>query len=188
MGVVNLNVREAGMNSLDYVNTVLFSFPGKAMIAVNRAAKRAGRAGKTEAKRYAASVYNIKQSQFTKNTQTTIKVYGGGSGATKVIIKYGGKMLDLLEFSPEISRTAGVKYEANRGNEVHLKHAFDIQAYGGHVYERVGKARFPVRQKYGPSTPHMLKDEEVADPLGKRIMEVFNQRLEHEIGYILGKS
>lgn len=187
MGAMNISVNETGLNSLDYVNTILFSFPGKAMIAVNRAAKRAGRAGITEAKRYASSVYNIKKSQFDQNTQTTIKVYGGGSGATKVIIKYGGKMLDLLEFSPEISRTDGVKYEAKRGNEVHLKHAFDIQTYGGHVYERVGRSRFPVQKKLGPSTPHMLKDEEVADPLGKRIMEVFNKRLEQEIKYILRK-
>jgi len=34
----------------------------------------------------------------------------------------------------------------------------------------------------------MLKDPDVADPLGKKIMEVFNQRLQHEIGYILGKA
>ena len=187
MGIVNLNVRETGMNSLDYVNTVLFSFPGKAMVAVNRAAKRAGAAGKTEAKRYATRVYNIKAGQFTKNTATTVKVFGGGGGATKVIIRYAGQMLDLLEFKPKISDSDGVRYQAKRGNEIHLRHAFDVQAYGGHVYERVGAPRFPIRKKFGPSTPHMLKDDEVADPLGKRIMEVFNERLSHEIGRILGK-
>ena len=187
MGVIDVSVNEAGLNSLDYVNTVLFSFPGKAMVAVNRAAKRAGAAGKTEAKRYATRVYNIKAGQFTKNTTTTVKVMGGGGGATKVIIRYAGAMLDLLEFKPEISNSDGVRYEAKRGNEVHLRHAFDIQSYGGHVYERVGKPRFPVQRKFGPSTPHMLRDPEVADPLGARIMEVFNQRLSHEIGRILGR-
>ncbi len=182
-----LDVKVDGLNSLDYVNTILFSFPGKAMAATRRAAKRAGQAGKTEAKRYATRVYNIKAGQFSKNTQTTVKVFGGGSGATKVIIRYSGAMLDLLEFSPKISDSDGVRYQAKRGNEVHLRHAFDIQSYGGHVYERVGRPRFPIRKKYGPSTPHMLKDTEVADPLGKRIMEVFNERLSHEIGRILGK-
>lgn len=187
MGVVDVSVNDAGLNSLDYVNTILFSFPGKAMVAVNRAAKRAGQAGKTEAKRYATRVYNIKASQFTKNTQTTVKVFGGGGGATKVIIRYAGAMLDLLEFKPQITDSSGVRYQAKRGHTVHLQHAFDIQAYGGHVYERVGKPRFPVRRKLGPSTAHMVKDNEVADPLGKRIMEVFNERLSHEIGRILGK-
>ena len=186
MGIVDVSVNEAGLNSLDYVNSILFNFPGKAMVAVNRAAKRAGQAGKTEAKRYATRVYNIKASQFSKNTATTVKVFGGGGGATRVIIRYAGAMLDLLEFNPTISDTSGVRYQAKRGNEVHLQHAFDIGAYGGHVYERVGKPRFPVRRKFGPSTPHMLKDTEVADPLGKRIMEVFNERLSHEIGRILG--
>lgn len=186
MSVIQLTATDAGLTSLDMANTILFNFPGKAKVAVWRAAKRAGQAGKTEAKRYATAVYNIKASQFNKNTQTTVKVFGGGGGATRVTIRYAGAMLDLLEFSPKISDTDGVRYQAKRGSEVHLKHAFDIQAYGGHVYERVGRPRFPVRQKYGPSTPHMLKDNEVADPLGKRIMEVFNQRLSHEIGHILG--
>ena len=187
MGIVDVSVNESGLNSLDYVNSILFNFPGKAMVAVNRAAKRAGSAGRTEAKRYATRVYNIKASQFTKNTQTTVKVFGGGGGATRVIIRYAGAMLDLLEFNPQISDTNGVRYQAKRGNTVHLQHAFDIQAYGGHVYERVGRPRFPVRKKLGPSTAHMVKDAEVADPLGKRIMEVFNERLSHEIGRILAK-
>lgn len=187
MGVIDVSVNEAGLNSLDYVNTVLFSFPGKAMVAVNRAAKRAGAAGKTEAKRYATRVYNIKPRQFDKNTTTTVKVMGGGGGATKVIIRYAGAMLDLLEFSPEITDSDGVTYEAKKGDQVHLRHAFDIQAYGGHVYERVGRPRFPVQRKLGPSTPHMVKDSEVADPLGKKIMEVFNDRLSHEIERILAK-
>jgi hypothetical protein len=187
MGIIDVSVNDAGLNSLDYVNSILFNFPGKAMVAVNRAAKRAGQAGKTEAKRYATRVYNIKASQFTRNTTTTVKVFGGGGGATKVIISYSGAMLDLLEFKPQISDSNGVKYQAKRGNMVHLQHAFDIQAYGGHVYERVGAPRFPVRRKLGPSTAHMVKDTAVADPLGKRIMEVFNERLSHEIGRILGK-
>jgi hypothetical protein len=186
MGIIDVSVNDAGLNSLDYVNSILFNFPGKAMVAVNRAAKRAGQAGKTEAKRYATRVYNIKAGQFSKNTATTVKVFGGGGGATRVIIRYAGAMLDLLEFNPKISESSGVRYQAKRGNEIHLAHAFDIGSYGGHVFERCGKPRFPIRRKFGPSTPHMLKDPAVADPLGKRIMEVFNERLMHEIGRILG--
>jgi len=33
----------------------------------------------------------------------------------------------------------------------------------------------------------MLKDEDVADPLGKKIMETFNKRLAHEIDRILAQ-
>lgn len=183
MGIVDVSV--GGLTSLDYVNTVLHDFPGKAMIAVNRAAKRASQSGRTEAKRYAARTYNIKQSTFTKNTTTTVKVFGGGSGATKVIIKYSGALLDLLEFKPKVSKTDGVKYEAKRGNQIHFRHAFDIKAYGGHIYERVGKPRFPVRKKLGPSTPHMLQDTDVKVPLGDKIMETFNKRLAHEIGRMM---
>ena len=186
MGIVDISVNQAGLNSLDMVNTILFNFPGKAQVATWRAAKRAGAAGKTEAKRYVTKVYNIKPSQFSKYTTTKVHQEGGGGGTTKLIISYSGKLLELLEFKPAVS-IDGVRYQMKRGNEVHLRHAFDIPAYGGHIFERVGKPRFPIRKKYGISTPHMLRDDEVADALGKRIMEIFNRRLSHEIGQILGK-
>ena len=187
MAIVDISVEQSGLTSLDYVNTVLFNFPGKAVTAVRRAAKRAGSAGKTEAKKYASQIFNITPAKFTKNTATTVRVRGGGGGATKVTIRYAGGALDLLEFEPKITRTDGVRFETKRGKEIHLRHAFDIPAYGGHVYERVGKPRFPVRQNFGPSTPYMLRDSSVKIPLGERIMEVFNQRLSYEIGKILGK-
>lgn len=185
MGAVTLNVE--GLTSLDYVNAILHEFPGKAKVAVYRAAKRASSAGRTEAKRYTTRVYNIKAGTFTKNTKTYIKVFGDGAGATKVLIRYSGQLLDLLEFKPKVSKTNGVRYSTKRGSQYHLRHAFDVGAYGGSIYERVGKPRFPIRKKLGPSTPHMLKDEDVADPLGKKIMETFNKRLAHEIDRILAQ-
>ncbi|MBQ7487127.1 MAG: hypothetical protein IJT77_06515 [Clostridia bacterium] len=183
MSVIDLSVN--GLSSLDYVNSILYEFPGKAMQATYRAAKRASAAGKTEARRYVTKTYNIKAGTFNNNTTTTIKVLGGGSGATKVMIKYSGQLLNLLEFKPKVSRTDGVRYVAKRGTEHHLRHAFDVPRYGGGIYERVGKPRFPIRIKLGPSTPHMLSDNDVAEPLGKRIMEIFNKRLVHEIDRIL---
>lgn len=187
MAIVDISVEQSGLTSLDYVNTVLFNFPGKAVTAVRRAGIRAGSAGKTEAKKYASRIFNITPRQFSKNTATTVRVKGGGGGATKVTIRYAGAALDLLEFSPEISKTDGVKFQTKRGKEIHLRHAFDISKYGGHVYERVGKPRFPVKQDFGPSTPYMLQDTSVKIPLGDKIMEKFNERLSYEIGRILSR-
>lgn len=186
MGIVNVKVNETGLNSLDYVNTILYSFPGKAKTAARRAAKRAGQAGRTEAKKYVVPKYNIRAGQFTSNTRIRVDVSGGSSGVAGVKINYSGSRLAVLEFKPNISDSAGVTYEAKRGVEEHLPHAFDVQKFGGHVFQRTAKSRFPIRKQVDRATPHMLKDPAVSDPLGKKIMEVFNQRLQHEIGYILG--
>lgn len=188
MGIVDISVNEAGLNSLDYVNTILFSFPGKAKLAARRAAKRAGNAGRTEAKKYVVPKYNIRAGQFTSNTRTKVDVGSGNGGVAGVKITYSGARLAVLEFKPNVSDSAGVTYQAKRGVDEHLPHAFDVLKYGGHIFQRTGRSRFPIKKQVDRSTPHMLKDPEVADPLGKKIMEVFNQRLVHEIGYILGKG
>ena len=188
MAGIQVEVNEVGLNSLDYVNTILFNFPGKAALAVKRAARRAGNAGRTEAKKYVVPKYNIKAGQFTAHTLTQVQVGGGGGGATSVKITYSGSRLAVLEFKPNVTKDAGVTYQAKRGVTEELPHAFGVNAYGGHVFQRAGRSRFPIVKQVDRATPHMLKDPEVADPLGKKIMEVFNQRLQHEIGYILGKA
>ena len=166
----------------------MFNFPGKAQLAVRRAGKRAGNAGRTEAKKYVVPKYKIKAGQFTSHTKTRVQVGSGSGGATKVQITYSGSRLAVLEFKPKITEDSGVTYQAKRGVEENLPHAFGVNAYGGHVFQRTGRSRFPIMKQVDRATPHMLKDQEVADPLGKKIMEVFNQRLQHEIGYILGKA
>ena len=188
-GGINVEVRDVGLNSLDYVNTILFSFPGKAKVAARRAAKRAGTAGRTEAKKYVVPKYNIKPRQFTSHTAIKVDVGSGGAGgAASVKITYSGARLAVLEFEPDVSKESGVTYQAKRGVDEKLPHAFDVKAYGGHIFQRAGKQRFPILKQVDRATPHMLKDPEVADPLGKKIMEVFSSRLQQEIGYILGKG
>ena len=188
MAIANVQVNDVGLNSLDYVNTILFSFPGKAKLAAKRAGRRAGNAGRTEAKKYVVPKYNIKAGQFTSNTKTSVQVEGGSGGVVGVKITYSGSRLAVLEFRPNVSKESGVTYQAKRGVDEKLPHAFDVKAYNGHIYQRTGRKRFPIMKQVDRATPHMLKDHSVADPLGKRIMEVFNQRLQHEIGYILGKA
>ena len=38
------------------------------------------------------------------------------------------------------------------------------------VWERVGKMRFPVEQKYGPSTGHMMQDDDVSEKMTKKMI------------------
>ncbi len=179
-----ITITEIGQHRLDRVNTILSSIPGATYQATGRAAKRAAQAGKTEAGRYAAAVYNISKGTFMANSSISYEISGGGGAVSSVTIRYAGAMLDLLIFKPDLS-AGGVKYQAKRGRTIHLRHAFDVPAYGGNIYERVGRPRFPIRKDKGPSTAHMVGDMDVAAPLGAKIESVFAQRLEHEINLIL---
>ncbi len=179
-----VTITEVGQHKLDRVNTILSGIPGATYQAVGKAMKRAAQAGKTEAGRYAAAVYNISKGTFMANTSISYEISGGGGAVSSVTIRYAGALLDLLIFKPDLS-AGGVKYQAKRGRTVHLRHAFDIAAYGGHIYERLGRPRFPIRRDKGPSTAHMVGDMDVAAPLGAKIESEFSKRLEHEINRIL---
>ena len=67
-----------------------------------------------------------------------------------------------------------------------LDHAFVANIYGSTgVFERVGAPRFPVEQKYGPSTGHMMQNEQVVEKMDKTIRTTFDSRIEHEILRVL---
>ena len=53
------------------------------------------------------------------------------------------------------------------------------------VFERVGSPRFPVEQKFGPSTGHMMRNEEVIEKMDETIRDTYEKRVEHEILRVL---
>lgn len=180
----DLEVNVSGLTALDYVNTILYNFPGGAQIATWNAAKRAGSAGKMEGSFYASRIYNISRSNIRKNSNVIVKQEGGGSGTTKIQIIYSGQLIDLLQFKPRVSND-GVRYSVKKGELQHLRHAFDVPAYGNRIFERVGIPRHPIYQILGPSVPHMMNDQAVGGPMSDRIMQVFMERLKREIGHYL---
>ena len=182
MGFIDVDV--SGLTSLDHVNSILFNFPGGAQRATWNAAKRAGIAGRKEGAKYVARVYNISRSSVRKNSTVKVKQTGSGAGTTSVKIIYGGQLVDLLEFKPTVS-SDGVRYEAKRGELHHLPHAFEVQRFGKRIFKRVKRSRLPIRKIKGPSVPHMMRDPEVGDPMSERIAQIFRERLEREIDYIL---
>jgi len=67
-----------------------------------------------------------------------------------------------------------------------LEHAFVANIYGHvAVFERVGAPRFPVEQKYGPSTGHMMQNERVIEQMDTTIRQTYEARIEHEVLRVL---
>lgn len=53
------------------------------------------------------------------------------------------------------------------------------------IQDHVGSPRFPVEQKFGPSTGHMMQNEQVIENMEKTILETYETRIEHEILRVL---
>ena len=84
-------------------------------------------------------------------------------------------------------RDGSVRTQVKRnGGAQLLEHVF-VAKIGGHTstYERIGKARFPLEQKYGPSTGHMMRNEDVIERMDETVRETFERRAEHEILRVL---
>lgn len=185
----DVRIDEIGQDKLDRINAVLSGVGNGSgsFHAIGAAMKRAAQAGKTYAARYASETYNISQGAFRSKCNITFKMTGGHGGVSSIEVLFAGAVIPLIEFGgtsggPQGGVTVGPKHGGGS-----LRSAFINEVYGTRgVWERVGRKRFPVEQKYGPSTGHMMQDNEVSEKLVNRMMEVFDSRIEHEISRVLG--
>lgn len=181
-----IRVEDIGADRLERVNKILSRVPGGAIKASYAAMKRAGQTAKTKAGQFAAAEYTISKGTFMANVNMKTEMSGGAGGVAGLSIMFAGSVLPLKTFQVRASRTGGVVAKVKRsGGGGRLEHAFRIDAFGGGIFERVGAPRFPVEQKYGPSTAHMMQDDKVVEQMDKTITETFDRRIEHEILRIL---
>lgn len=178
---------EPAAGQLERVNKLLAGFPGGAFKAVYAALKRAGDTAKTKAGQFAAAQYTISKGTFMSNVNTKSSVSGDMGGAAELRISYAGSVLPLLAFHTRASRNGLVQTQVMRsGGAVTLQHAFIAPVFGQTaVFERVGAPRFPVRQLFGPSTGHMMQNEQVAEQMSETIQDTFDKRVEHELLRVL---
>ena len=115
--------------------------------------------------------------------------YGGGSlsgGLASLGISFAGAVIPLLEFNTRYSKNGGMTTQVKRGGGATLNHVFAARVFGPiAAYERLSKKRFPVEGKFGPSTAHMMQNDEVVDQMDTTTREVFDKRIEHEITRVL---
>ena len=197
---MSVRIEEVGSTSLDRVNKILAGVSGGVWKVAHGALKRAGDTAKTRAGQFAAEEYTINKGSFMKHVTVSTSIsnasgrgdvtaIGGGSagGIASLSVRYAGKVLPLLEFNTKISRNGLLTTQVKRsGGAATLQHAFAERVFGPiAVFERVGSPRFPVEQKFGPSTAHMMQNEEVIKKMDETIRETNEKRVEHEITRVL---
>jgi len=191
---MSVRIEEIGSMNVDRLNKLLAGIPGGVFKAAHGALKRAGDTAKTRAGQYAAEEYTINKSTFMKNVRVSANVESSGGSVVSMSIRYAGTVLPLLEFNTRYSRKGLLQTQVKRnGGATTLQHAFVERVFGPTaVFERVGAPRFPVEQKFGPSTAHMMQNEDVIRKMDETIRETYENRMEHEITRVLngwgGKS
>lgn len=182
-----IKIEEVGGRTLERTNKLLAGIPGGAFKAANAALKRAGDTAKTRAGQFAAAEYTINKGTFMSNVHMKSRTYGSIGGVAGVNLSFSGSVLPLLTFNARFSRSGDLKVQVKRnGGGGTLQHTFvaNISGKTG-VYERLGTSRFPVEQKFGPSTGHMMQNERVIEEMDKTVSEVFEKRMEQEIYRLL---
>ncbi|MCF8017836.1 MAG: hypothetical protein K9L62_00425 [Vallitaleaceae bacterium] len=191
---MSVRVSEVGAESLSRVNKILAGIPGGIWKATYAALKRAGDTAKTRAGQFAAAEYTINKSDFMKKVHQKSHITSEAGGVVSMSVSYAGNVIPLLSFNTKYSRNGLLQTQVKRsGASTVLEHAFAAKVFGPiGVFERLGERRFPVEQKYGPSTAHMMSNENVVEKMDDTVRETFERRLEHEITRVLngwgGKS
>lgn len=173
----SIRIQVTGQETVDRVNKILSGIPGGAEKAIRSASKRAGETAKTRAGQFAASEYTVNKGTFMSETKTKLRISEGFT------LSFEGSVLPLKRFRTRDARPKGVLTSVKRGQASGLKHVFI--GSNGHFFERVGKSRFPIEKKFGPSTGHMMQNDKVIEQMDKTITETFDKRIEVEINRLL---
>lgn len=132
--------------------------------------------------------YYIKQSDIAANQNMRVK--RATSGDLVGSIEFAGMVIPLKQFkvspSAPAQRTVSVSVLRAEGSK-RLESAYvaDLGKYGVGVFERLTRKRESSQQLYGPSTAHMMRNENVLDKVEQTAQETINKRVEHEISRIL---
>ncbi len=134
--------------------------------------------------------YKIKQRDITGNQRMTVKQAMGGGDSVEGSISYAGTLIPLIKFNvtpKEPKRKAVSVSVLEHAGRTRLLHAYvtNLGRYGVGVFERESKERNSSKQLYGPSTAHMVENEDVLTKIESAATETIEKRVEHEITRIL---
>lgn len=148
------------------------------------AIQRAVITGRAAAARAIQKHNTLKIGKIKQSVRVTVSSIKSGS-----MIKYAGSHIPLLAFGASYSTDGGIRVKVNRDSSGEtLKHAFvkPNGKYPAGIYERITTRRVPLEQKYGPSIPQIIKEnDDVSKAIETAQNEAYRQRLEHNIKAIL---
>lgn len=147
---------------------------GKARLVMARALNHEGDKGRTQVKRALVRQTGIKYNLIDK----AMKTIGANAGRLTYTLEAAGEETNLNLFGAKQGKR-GVS-AAPWGQRRVFKSSFIVGAYGGKVYKREYKYRFPIKQLYGPNIARELVKGETAETFQSGVGNIAD-RVAHEI-------
>lgn len=138
---------------------------------------------RAEAVRRVRETYTLKAG--TVRQQMSVEKAWGGRLAASVVAN--GRPIPLYEFSARWSpRMAGATFAVKRGARKSLPHTFIATMQSGHkgVFERQGRKRLPIEEKYSVGVPGMFGAMDMQSVLSTIGMQRFQINLAQQIKFL----
>ena len=175
---------------IDRVNLMLGGLKNAPRNAFGNVINRALATIRSQSGKEIRKTYKIKQADITSNQNIGMK-RASGSGVVEGSISYAGTLIPLIKFNVNPSqprRKAAVSVSVlQHAGRTKLQHAYvaNLGRYGVGLFERETSKRESSKQLYGPSTAHMVENEDVLTKVEAAAMDTIDKRIEHEITRIL---
>ncbi len=171
------------ITNADACKRLLAEQPKRAATAISSATNRALLAGRTMLSKGIRSEYSVKAGTIKSHTRLKKASKGTQSGELRV----SGRPIDLMEFSPSISRGGMVSVRIKKVRKK-LPHSFFVAVGRAGIYHRTTRKRLPIEREFTLSVPQMAGNVNVSAAVQKRMSEVFVERLEHAMAYGRGQG
>lgn len=161
-------------------------------VALRNAINRGMITARSESAKAISETYRIKQKDF--KAETKIKVFRSNQSVIEAGFIYAGNVIPLIKFQinpPKPVSGRRRKYtrvsvmKENGATELVDAYVANLGRYGDGVFERLTSKRESSQQLYGPSAAHMAGNESIYERVSEKAQEMFDERVEHEIGRIL---
>lgn len=149
----------------------------KVQNAIKSAVDRSLTAGRAAISKGIRSEYSVKAGTIKSAIQRK-RTDGGMSGELRV----SGRPLDLMEFSPSISKNGMVSVRIKKARKK-LSHSFFVSTGKAGLYHRMSKKRLPIEREFTLSVPQMAGNANVSKQVTDRMQKVFEERLLHALEY-----
>jgi len=186
------------VSEISRIESQLGAMGSQARVIVSRALKRAAENVATNITKQAQQEYHVTSSEVRRS----ISIYQSSSDAAaqKMIVKSRATRRELIGFkvSPQFPRPKNPPKSvrvavSKKGGLKELPGAFlalGTSSGSVHILKRLGKSRYPLHIKYGPSVPEMIgknmTNRQYRVFVETEAQKVYETRLLHEIERALG--
>ncbi len=177
----------------------VFKFASKAVDkATVSALNRAATSARAEGVRVIREHYDVK----AKDVKEDIRLIKANKNNKVAFLRAVYRGMSLMKFRPKMTKrprkyktgkVGGTKVTVKKGARELRKHAFIQKMRSGHVGvfiktgEKNGQGKEKIKELFGPSAAHMLRDRRVSDAIEKKFIQQYEKEFNSKLDYFIEK-